>query len=135
MKFTAITEEQAYDRLDKPFNPPWLRTPLFFSEWHRVRDRLKDELDRFGTWDAYEEGDYYLGDNAGYSRGIGVALTSEKVLQPTLIPALTRFLKSQRRDYEICLTVSQDRDYLIFVGKDQVDAWCPEETLRLLGIP
>lgn len=139
MSIQVITEKEAYDHLAKPYNPPVLSESFseedFFREWHTVQRGLANVLKHFGRDDAYGQGDYYIGDSAGLSRGIGVCITSKKPLVQSLIPLTHAYLKTLDHSYEIDFTVStRDGDFEVFVSTDEVKAWCPEDLLRKLGI-
>ncbi len=137
MKLTILTEDQAYDHLGNPHNPPSIASDFserdFEEEWLTARDGLDDILRRFGENDAYGTKDYNLGDTVMLSRGIGLEVTSEKMLTLDFVPELQRYLVSLPHDYEIDLALmTDDGQYHVFVGRDEVRAWCPEIILNKL---
>ena len=139
MYMHAITEKEASAHAAKPYNPPALSESFseedFFREWHTVQRGLSNVLKRFGHDDAYGQGDYYLGDSATLSRGIGVCITSRKPLVQSLIPLTQAYLQTLDHPYEIDFTVStKDGDFEVFVSKNEVLAWCPDDVQRMLGI-
>ncbi len=139
MSIYVITEKEAYAHVAKPYNPPALSESFseedFFREWHTVQRGLANVLRRFGRDDAYGQGDYYIGDSATLSRGIGVCITSKKPLVQSLIPLTQAYLKTLDHPYEIDFTVStKDGDFEVFVSKDDVLVWCPDDVQRKLGI-
>lgn len=135
----AITEKEAYEHVAKPYNPPALSESFseedFFLEWHTVQRGLANVLKRFGRDDAYGQGDYYIGDSATLSRGIGVCITSKKPLVQSLIPLTQAYLQTLDHPYEIDFTVStRDGDFEVFVSQNEVLAWCPDDVQKKLGI-
>lgn len=139
MKFKLITEKEAYARLSKPFNPPIIQGEFtekaFYAEWHSTRHKLEVMLRSFGSPDAYGQGDYYVGDNASLSRGIGVCITSAKPLVPTLITKTQNLLQTFEYDYEVNYTIStRDGDFAVFVNRGNVLGWCPDLVQKQLGM-
>lgn len=137
MDITRFTENETYTYLNQAFNPPTLSEELteecFFTEWHGVRNHLKAVLDQFGQDDAYGQGDFCLGDSASLSRGIGVCLTSSRLLMSDLIPVVTELLRSLSIDYEVNFTIeTQDGACQLFVSRDTVKAWIPDDLLSRL---
>lgn len=83
MKYFEIKESETYRILNSPYNPPPLHEKeVFHAGWHATRKTLKELLDYFGKWDAYEEGDYYLSDAANDSRVISIVLSSHRMMTP-----------------------------------------------------
>lgn len=138
MDSQRITEEELDYILDNSFNPPALTEDfteaMFFKEWHRTRDALVEELATLGVFDAYGQGDFYAGDNADLSRGIGVSITSDKMLNDQLIPAVFRILDSLAEDYEVLIEVESDGLHYVAVARDRIRACCPDEFASALGM-
>ena len=138
MNAQRITEEELDYILDNSFNPPviteFFTEAIFFKEWHRTRDALVEELGTLGDFDSYEQGDFYAGDSADFSRGIGVSITSEKMLNVLLIPAVLRILESLEEDYEVLIEVESDGLHYVAVARDRIRACCPDEIASALGI-
>ncbi len=138
MKSQRITEEELDYILDNSFNPPVITDEfteaMFFKEWHRTRDALVEKLETLGVFDAYGQGDFYVGDSADLSRGIGVSITSDKMLNDLLIPAVLRILDSLAEDYEVLIEVESDGLHYVAVARDQIRACCPDEFASALGM-
>lgn len=138
MKLVILTEDEAYDHLDKPHNPPLIGTDFserdFAEEWHSVRDGLDRIFQRFGENDTYGTKDYNLGDTLTLSRGIGLEVTSENLLTMKLLPEVQSYLGSLPHDYEIDFAImTEDGVFHVFVGREEVKAWCPEPVLSKLA--
>ena len=107
---------------------------MFFKEWHSTRDALVEELETLGVFDAYGQGDFYAGDSADLSRGIGVSITSEEMLDDLLIPAVLRILDSLAEDYEVLIEIESDGLHYVAVARDRIRACCPDELASALGM-
>lgn len=137
MSIQIITKKEAFAHVGKSYNPPTI-TELqseedFYSEWYAVQRGLAGILKSFGENDAYGQADYYIADSATLSRGINVCITSTKPLSPTLISQTQEYLKTVEHAYEVDYTIStRDGDFEVFVSRDAVLAWCPEDILNRL---
>ncbi|HAL70997.1 MAG TPA: hypothetical protein DCP71_04405 [Verrucomicrobiales bacterium] len=135
MPVTFITSDAAYDRLNKPFNPPVINSPedeaAFISEWDGVRERLMQTLDALGEWNAYGEGDYYIGDQVMQSRGIGIELTSDMMLDKKLIPLIQSSLHGCTSSYEVYCSFLHDHHlWNFFITEDRTMTDCTPEILE-----
>lgn len=135
MPVKFITSDDAYDRLNKPFNPPVINSPedhaTFISEWDGVRERLIKTLDALGEWNAYGEGDYYIGDQIMESRGIGIELTSDVMLDKKLIPLIQSALYGCTSPYEVNCSFFHDHHlWNFFITEDQIMTDCSPELLK-----
>jgi len=139
MNSILLEEDEAYDLLEKPFNPPIITSQFtedrFSVEWWGVRSRLKELLDQFGDHHAYGEADYNLGETLALSRGIGVEVTSSKMHSPRLIPQVQKFLASLPEKYEIDFAIlTEDGISHVFVSANLVRYWCPVAVQKALGL-
>jgi hypothetical protein len=135
MKIIKMTEDAVYDHLDEPFNPPAINESFteddFSAEWHGVRNRFEDLLAKFGENDAYGNKDFNLGETLTLSRGIGVELTSQKMLNRELIPETQRFLETLPHEYEIDFAVmSEEGIHHVFVNRSVVQHGCPRSIFK-----
>lgn len=133
MKYLAIQEKEAYRLLDEPHGTA-PGSPLEPDEWHFINAELRRLLDQFGDWNAYEDGDYYLPDSANATRVIPVVFTSQKMVEPQVLEAITKFLNELREDYRVDLTISADYDYFLFLSKGGVRGWCSAELESKAGL-
>lgn len=139
MKLSMFTEDEAYAHLEKAHNPPITGANFseqdFAEEWHSVRDGLDRILQRFGENDAYGTKDYNLGDTVSLSRGVGLEVTSEKMLSMKLVPEVQNYLALLPHDYEIDLAImTEDGVFHVFLGRNEIKAWCPKPILDRLGL-
>lgn len=138
MKVIHITQDEAYNHLDQPFNPPTISDQLteenFEKEWWQIRDGLKHTLDKLGRWNAYGEGDYYLGEQMTISRGIGIEITSDKMLNQKLVPAMQTFLSKVPEAYEIYFWTSEDSGEIwnFFITQDEIRTDAPDNFISRL---
>lgn len=58
-------------------------------------------MDAFGVWNAYGEGDYFLDDTTGTSRGIGIEVTNPAILTKALVRAVQKLLQTLDEDFEV----------------------------------
>lgn len=132
-----MSKDQVYEYLEKPFNPPAITEHFtekdFYSEWHNVRSKLKEVLDRFGKSNAFGDADYCMADSAALSRGISVEITSNNLMTSSLIPAVMSFLKELPNRYEIEFGIETEQSTnQIFVSAERVKGCCSEDVLELL---
>ena len=131
MKITNVSSEELNSRLDTPYNPPIFSVSfteyMFKKEWLAIRDSLKMELDKFGRWEAYGQGDYFLDDILTFSRGIPVEITNPTMITADLIGTLQTFLQSLQHCYEINLALTVDGNfYDMFISREGLITDCPE---------
>jgi hypothetical protein len=102
----------------------------FFSEWHETRDGLKALLDEFGEHDPFGDHDYYVGDSADLSRGIGVFVTSDALQRLEVMDAVQQYLRNLRQQYEIVFTIETPSDvsYLFIQGEERIG--CLSDDIR-----
>ncbi len=137
MNITFVNSDQLGERLRTPFNPPLLSEEFtednFHSEWHGARNALDHCLSRFGKWDAYGNGDYFLDEVANLSRGIGVELNNPTMLSKEFVRSVQSCLGSLDQEYEIDFALMVDGDFFdILVSQTTVTTDCPKALLNEL---
>jgi hypothetical protein len=137
INFVPMTKAEVYDYLEQSYNPPALTEEFseeeFFSEWHEVRDGLKEVLDQFGEYNAFVEGDYVISDSAALSRGINVEITSNALVTPDLVPTVIAFLKALPEKFEVEFDLeTEESTHRLFVSQDGVKGHCSREILQML---
>lgn len=137
MKFVRMPRPSVYEHLNHPFNPPQLTADFseddFDEEWEVIRARLKAILGEFGEEDAFGLKDYALSDSTNLSRGIGVTVTSEKLINPELMVRLAMWLRTLDSDYEIYFFLDIPKvEGDFFVNKDTAKGYCQPEVLERL---
>lgn len=125
METKIISQDQAYQRLDTPFNPPNASTreekESFYNIWHQNRDYIHTILSSHWKGDPYGDGDYTLSENASLSRGFSIQLTSENILNHKLIKTLSDCLNCFEENYEIHISYEHEGDIAdVFLNKEEV---------------
>jgi hypothetical protein len=116
---TRITSDEAYSRLDEPFNPPTtLSEEEFEAVFDSLHERLNNALSEFGTNNPYGEGDYYLDDTANGSRGIGLEASDEFLTWP-VIRVVQNILESNTERWEVMIR-SPLYSWIVYIGTDYV---------------
>lgn len=132
-----MKEDAVYDHLDEPFNPPSISARFteddFSDEWQEARDQFEKLLSEFGENDEYGDKDFNLGETLTLSRGIGVELTSERMLNHDLIPKTQKFLESLPKEYEVDFALmTEEGIFHVFVNRNVVRHSCPRSILKYL---
>ena len=139
MKFFPMTEDELYDYLNRPFNPPDF-TPKFTEEdfdeeWDDVCEQLEQIVGRFGESDDFGEKDYTMSEFNSNSRGIGVTVTSGKLLAPELLTRVQDWLVTLKNDYDIHFNFQNPRPAgNLFVSKKEIKGRCSGEIVNKLGL-
>jgi len=139
MKIRRISEEQVYERLDEPFNPPKFGDPddesEFEKEWWDAVEMIGLILRKYGMESDYGDADFCLPEQISTSRGIGIELTSKRMLRHDLIEEIVKCVESRISLFEIDLVlVTEEMHYHIFVSKHEVLFWCPDSIAQRLGL-
>lgn len=139
MKIEKLSQEDVYQYLDHPHDPPVFDVQYdrhaFSEEWHAVRTQLKSLLDKHGEFDAYGTKDYNIGETTALSRGIGVEVNSEKLLNKKLIADVKNFLLAIDKKYEIDFSFfTIEGLFHLFVSRDSIKTNCPASLLDRLGL-
>ncbi|MFC7339583.1 hypothetical protein ACFQY0_20505 [Haloferula chungangensis] len=111
--------------VDCPFNPPdeSISDDEFRVEYFEVEERLRAVLQEFGDEDAYGEGDFYLENGFGRTRGLGFELGGESSLEcPGLIPRIIMLLNTIEPTYDIEIRGDQ-YDFYLYVSKNRIQAF------------
>lgn len=70
------------------------------SEYYDCLDRLRQTLERFGSHNAFGEGDFAVGsDWYAPHRSVGFEITSDKLLTPELVPAVQLLIREFSHPY------------------------------------
>lgn len=119
------------------FNPPSEEcfNDTFRNEYYGVESRLETILQEFGENDAYGEGDYYLDNGYGRTRGLGFEVSHESSLEnPQVVPAIQRLLASLPDEYEVCIQ-GENFDFYVYVSPREVKAFTEDlERLARFGL-
>lgn len=119
-----LTEEDYYQKLDQPHNPPGsdLGEEAFDAEYYRLYDEVGSIFARYGENNAYGEGDYYLEPHIVDSRGLGLEITNSRIVTPNLISELSDAVRRIDPRWEIYLG-SGVFDFGIFVSASEAKIW------------
>lgn len=125
MKITVIDTASLTGRLTEPFNPPRISESFtedaFREQWHAARNALKDVMDAFGVWNAYCEGDYFLDDATGLSRGIGIEVTNPAIFHKAQVEAVQKPLCTLDEDFEVHFALASCGLFSdIFVSRNEI---------------
>lgn len=117
MTIIALSEDDYYERLDRPHNPPdpTMPTAAFDEEYYKIFDRVAAIMSEHGENNSYGDGDYNLEPHISQSRGLGFEITNASIVTEHLLRRLQALLVQHAPDWELFLS-SSECDFGIFVG-------------------
>ena len=121
MTILALSEDDYYEHLDRPHNPPDETIPkaAFDEEYYRLFDRVASIMSEHGDNDSDGEGDYYLEPGITQSRGLGFEITNGSIVTEQLLRRLQALVFQHAPDWEIYLGSAQF-DFGIFIGPTSI---------------
>jgi hypothetical protein len=121
MNIISLAEEDYFQRLNSPHNPPSREVlgEAFDSEYYRLYDLVKSVMKDYGENDAYGEGDYNLEPHIADSRGLGFEISNESIISERLLLSLQGVLVHHAPEWEIFLG-SALYEFGIFIGPGSI---------------
>ena len=138
MALFRLTRDELYKYLDEPFNPPTGENQgriEFEREWWNVRNHLDRVLSNYGEMSAYSDADYNLGEQITDSRGLGVEVTSTKMLNRQLVSSIQSFLRELTQDWEVDLAYYDGNDIMhLFIGRVDFMVYGDNAFCNMIGL-
>lgn len=131
VEYQQVTQSELEEMLARPFNPPAFSATFtkdeFSAEYWNVHRELMSALSILGDHDDYGNADFCMNDDCGFSRFIGIELTSKRLWRPELISLVRSVLKRQPEPYCIYLDhgLLDEPDFFILVFSTKVAGCIP----------
>jgi len=111
-------------KVGRAHNPPDKTTSEedFAAEYYRLFDEVEKIMARYGTNDAYEQGDYYLEPRISHSRGLGLVITNPDIASPALLHELSEAIGRTDPRWEVYLA-SGEFEFGIFISAEKAWVW------------